>query len=279
MKTLSGCLLTTTIFLFIMAACSKNTADPGDSEEPVDSSFKGCRIAKIKIDSLEMETTFVYDAKGNIHRVTGLDSAVEKWSETYEYLHDRIIERDSAPATPQYPAYLAVKKIHELGNNGFVSKTYFTDYDGVRDTIYYTYDANGYMTRSLHRHYQIYSNGTLNLSYTETHDYVTANGNRMKDSLTWLTSDVYKNYKTTITYQYYTALSDYSINYYYYYHYPFLGKRNASLLKSATVWHSSGGFSPVSDYAYEFDITGKPVRMTHSNINGVQLTRMAYECK
>lgn len=280
MKTLLNCLLlATTICLFAMAACSKNTADPGDQEEPVDSSFKDCKIASVKFDSLEMDITFAYDAKGNLYKVTGFDSAIKKWTETYEYQQDRIIQRDSAPATAQYPAYQSLKKIHELGANGYVSKSYFTEYDGVRDTVYYTYDANGYMTKSLHRHYQIYNNGTLHLSYTETHFYAVVNGNRIKDSLSWQTDDVYRDYKTTVTYGYNTAPADYSINYYYADYYPFLGKKNASLMKSAIVWHSSGGISPVSNFTYDFDTTGKPVTITHSNIEGVQLVRLAYECK
>jgi hypothetical protein len=268
MRTFVKCLSLAILLSATVISCQKdNSVNPGD---PV------CRLASVHfLDSLSIG--IAYDAAGRVSRVTDFDSSVEKRAEVFEYGQGKITQRDSIPATASYPAYLYTTRIYEIGANGFASVCYLTDYAAVRDTTYYTYNNDGYLTRSVHHHYQAYQ-GNVHRDYTETHDYTIDGGNRVKDSLTWRGDN--DNYQSTAVYTYNTGQSNYyGINFTYYYDYPFLGKKNVSLLKSSVGWHSHFPTPDQNNFTYTLGTDGRPLAVTQTNTNGTGLTSFKYQCQ
>lgn len=268
MKTFVNALLLTVAASAAAISCQKDeNAVPG---EPF------CRLSSVHFpDSLSVGIT--YDAQGRVARVTDYDSSREQVAEIYEYGQGVIRRRDSVPATATYPAQLASERIYELGANGFASVEYIINLQWGRDTTYYTYNNDGYLIKSDHRHYQIYNNNVLHLDYSKVNYYTIEGGNRVKDSLVFRSDN--NNYQSVVTHTYSTAKSDYASLNFTGYDYPFLGKKNVSLLTMSTGWHSQfPGLSSMS-YTYTLDAEGKPVSVQQTNANGTAVTGFKYQCR
>jgi hypothetical protein len=262
----------------MLASCQKNTTDPNN---PLPAWNSGCRLTSMQWDWDSVKMAAQYDAAGRLSRINDFDTSILKWFTTFEYQSDRVITRDSIPATSSYPAYLSMLTTYEIGSNDYASKSYFTNYPTVHDTTYYTYDNDGYCTQTIRRHYGKYSNGSFHLDYTETHDYTIAGGNRVKDSATY-DGDLYNSdYKRVLRLEYYPEQREYVVNFHSSFDYPFLGKKNVSLVKTENDWHSGFGNSAPMTYSYSFDAAGKPVTVfvTNTGNNGTGEYYLGYECR
>jgi YD repeat-containing protein len=274
MKTFVKCLSLAILLVTSVISCTKDNGNPND---PV------CRVNSIKWDT--METRMKYDAAGNVLKATDLDSSKERWSASFEYSTGKIIEKDSAAsAGSDFIDLASVTITHIVGANGFVSVSYFGGPGTwVEDSTWYTYNSEGYLTKSVHTHYQIYNNGSLHQSYIETHNYTIANGNRVAETINWVGDGTSNpNYTNTVAYTYYSAQSNYNgININYYYDYPFLGKKNVSLLKKAVYTYGLSGTTDSYEYTYEFDTTGKPIKVTNTSGtgSGSEVFRLGYACQ
>jgi hypothetical protein len=91
----------------------------------------------------------------------------------------------------------------------------------------------------------------------------------------------YQDYERVTLFTYYTGQSNYNgINFMYYYDYPFLGKKNVSLVKTSVDTHSLfPANASTFNYSYEFDTNGKPLKAILTNATGSEAYRFGYTCQ
>lgn len=262
-----------TLCVVCAISCTRDNSGPDIPDLPADTSCKVSSIVFKYAPYFDLETRMQYDVRGRVIKVTDYDSSRPRWSASFEYVGDKVIEIDSAASSGSDVIDMQSIIIHhELGANGFATASYFYNYAPVRDTTFYTYDADGYQTKMVRKHYAFTPPNTQRLEYVYTYDYIISGGNRVKEIL---------NGKPHVDYEYYSNLSKFGgFNLTNYYDYPFLGRKNTSLVKVLSSYNPNNGEAEgSSNYEYQLDAEGKPLVVRHSNGSGSDSLVLSYKCK
>ena len=271
MKAFISCLGITALFLAGAISCNKDNGGPIDPTLPDTT----CKVASVRFTYepyFDLETKMLYDTYGRLVKVTDYDSSRPRWSGSFEYSAGKVIEIDSAASYGGNVIDMQSVVIHhEIGANGFAAISYFYNYNGVRDTTFYTYDADGYLTKLVHKHYSYYPPNPQHLDYLDTYTYTISAGNRVKEAL---------NGKTYAEYEYAATPSKFGgFNFTNYSDYPFLGRKNVSLPQTVYSINPNDATVERHDYNYKLDTEGKPLVVRHSNITGSDSLVLSYVCK
>lgn len=254
MKGLSGGILMYVLF----TACNKDEVPAATSP--------GCKVSSITMNSFQIKMS--YSPAGYLTGTSLSESDIVRDYYTYTYPNGQVLERGYSKDSVQRSICT-----YTIGANGYASQS--VNLVGANtDSTFYTYNADGYLI-SLRSVSYISSNGKLTLSSSQTTTYTITNGNKVKEAIVSTGTDDIFNFNSEVVYEYYADKTGYSglFN-----DYDFLGKNSASLIKKTTTKNSSGQTSS-TDYTYEFDATGKPVKVLQSTAtpNGLSNTTLALQ--
>lgn len=260
-------------------SCTKNESDPAN---PIT-----CKLVSMRlIHPNDVEQRVKTDLNGNFVGIANYVNGQLYGSNTLTYSNGKAVVTDSTAARGDAPAKQEGISTYTLGGDGNAVSRYYTGSPYERaDSVYYTYDAGGYIIRKVEKLFKPSTNGERIVEHTVTQTYTYVNGVCTQEDV--VSAGVDGDYHAISKYEYYETPA--GINYQIpnmatrLVDYPFLGKHGAALLKKVTYFDADKNKETGAyNYTYDYDGSGKPVKAYFKPLaegTGLEATvTLGYDC-